>query len=119
MVGTSFGQDLDFKLSGAIKRKWVGDQLITASTTENTTDLVFYRNHKVAESNRKYGTAKKEQSWDIVSGQYIDDHLRLRIGNRTYTLEFSTTSNGRDFITLTSGGENEGGEYVVKTFYAE
>lgn len=113
-------QDLKFKICGSRDKKWIGSTVYATSLDENFSELTFYKNLSVVESNRKYKTKKPATTWKIVSGEYINDASTiLMIGNRRYNVEFSTTNNGREFMTLTYTPESEDEAQVIKTFYAE
>ncbi len=116
----SVGQDINYKLAGDVQRKWIGESIILDKSAENFTNLTFYKYHKVVEYNRKYNASKPILVWDIVEGKYLnDENIVIQIGSRKYHLQFSKTNNGNDFMTLSSGGEGENEEYIIKTFYAE
>jgi hypothetical protein len=113
-------QDIHFKLAGAVKKKWIGSTIYITASDENFSNLTFYKNHTVVEENRKYKTKKPASSWSITNGDYINDpEIIVQIGNRNYHAEFSTTNNGKEFMTLTWEPERENEDVVIKTFYAE
>ncbi len=113
-------QDIKFKLAGATNKKWVGSTIYIASSDENFSNLIFYKNHSVVEENRKYKTKKPATEWKLVKGDYANDaDIELQVGKRSYHVEFSTTNNGKEFMTLTWVPERENEDIVIKTFYVE
>ena len=113
-------QDIKFHLAGAKMKKWTGSTIYITSSDENFSNLTFYKNYAVVEENRKYKTKKPATTWKLITGDYLNDaEIVLQIGSRYYHVEFSTTNNGKEFMTLTWGPEGDGDDMVIKTFYAE
>ena len=123
LVGLSvcaLAQDIKFKLADAKVKKWIGSSIYITSNDENFSNLTFYKNHAVVEENRKYKTKKPATEWKLIKGEYVNDpEIVVQIGKRNYQVEFSTTNNGKEFMTLTWVPEQENGDVVIKTFYAE
>lgn len=112
-------QDVLNKLANASHRKWIGANIYDDGARENTGTLTFYTNHKLVIGDHKYNTTKPDQKWWLASGEFITDRdIVLKLGNRLYQVEFSTTNNGRDFMTLTRIPVNEDESPVIKTYYA-
>ncbi len=116
----SRAQDIKFKLAGATEKKWVGSTIYIAASDENFSNLTFYKNHSVVEENRKYKTKKPATQWKLIKGDYTNDaDIELQVGKRIYHVEFSTTNNGKEFMTLTWVPERENEDIVIKTFYVD
>ncbi len=113
-------QDLNYKLAGASHKKCIGDNLGIDNARENNTVLTFYKNRTVIEYNDKYKSGKPVQKWQFVSGEFADaNDIILQIGKKQYSVEFSKTNNGKDFMILSSGGGDDDANLVVRTFHAE
>lgn len=113
----AIAQDLDFKLAGATHKKWIGDNIIINTPAENNSTLIFDKNHTVIETS-KYDSRKPLKHWKIAEGKYLnDENIILEIGKKQYHVEFSQTSNGKDFMTLSYGGDE--GHLMIKTYHAE
>ena len=116
----AFGQDIQFMLAGAKMKKWIGANTYAASKEENETYLTFYSNFTLQEYSVTYKKPSVPQHWKIISGEFIKDaDIIIEIGKREYNVEFSRTSNGRDFMTITRIPLREDELPVMKTYYAE
>ena len=113
-------QDVIFKLADAKHKKWIGTTEFVTSGNEYFTDLTFYANHTVTIFNRRTKNTPEVKKWNLIAGDYLDDSdIILQIGIRQYHVEFSTTTNGKEFMTLTSIPLEDNELSVVKAFYAE
>ena len=120
MSSVACGQDIRFKLSGAKSKKWIGINVFTPAKEENETTLTFYSNLTLQEYSLKYKKPSLTQPWRVTAGDYVDDaSIVIEIGDRGYNVEFSKTSNGRDFLTLTRITQHEWESPLMKTYYAE
>ena len=113
------GQDIKFMLSGANKKKWIGANVYNDGREINNVNLTFFSNFSCEEYSVKYKKPSVPQKWKIINGEYREDSVVIQIGNRLYNVEFSKTSNGRDFMTLNRIPIREEEPVLTKTYYSE
>src|ERR1700721_1673868 len=96
------GQDITFTLTHSGNRKWIGIEKTNSLNGTSSEDMIFKANHKVEQRPVNSHRSSTTQKWSLLSGNNInDEHITLQIGDVTYNVIFSKTSNGSDFITLT------------------
>ena len=110
-------QDIQYRLAHTGNRKWIGVNKTKTLSGPSSTNLVFFANHKVEAqyvNSPKYNTTK---NWLLINGTNIDDdNIQLQIGGITYTVIFTKTANGSDFMTLTYY-KNE--KAISRSYYSE
>ena len=110
-------QDISFTLTHTSEKKWIGVEKTSTLNGMKSTNLVFHTNHKAdiipVNSHKKTVTT----TWQLISGATThDDNIVIRIGDIEYTVVFSKTSNGADFITL-SWVKND--RVMSRAYYSE
>lgn len=112
-------QDIRHMLANASSRKWIGANVYDGTSSENSYTLTFYRNQTLRVTDRSYGNTRPQQNWWIKTGEFVTDRdIVVMIGAKYYSVEFSKTNNGRDFMTLTRIKQDEDDDLVIKTYYA-
>ena len=110
-------QDITFTLTHTSEKKWIGVDKTSTLNGLKSTNLVFHSNHKAdivpVNSHKNPATTK----WQLISGNTIhDDDIVIRITDIDYTVVFSKTSNGADFMTL-SWTKND--KVMSRSYYSE
>ncbi len=115
---SGFSQNLFFKICGSTAKKWVGQDIMTDKPMPNPITYTFFRKHTV----NIYDAVKKEtvtKRWFIIQGQFQDDDVILQIDKKQYHVTFSKTSNGKEFMLLSTGGGEDEPPLVTRSYYAE
>ena len=111
------GQDITYTLTHGGSRKWIAVEKTKTLSGQSSVDLIFHANHKIEAipvNSHRYPAA---QTWQLITGNTIrDENITLLIGEIDYSVIFSKTSNGSDFITL-SYTKND--RVVTKSYYCE
>ena len=111
------GQSITYTLTHAGSRKWTGVEKTQTLSGASSTNLTFSANHKVEEQPVNSYKPRVSQQWQLITGNTThDENITIQIGDITYAVVFSKTSNGSDFITLTYY-KNE--RAVTKSYFAE
>lgn len=97
----SYGQDVTFMLTHGTRRKWTSVEKANSSKSTGNMTLFFDGSHKVEYQPVNSRQEPFSQNWALLTGDNIfDEHITLQIGTIIYTVTFSKTSNGDDFMTL-------------------
>ena len=111
------GQSVTFVLTHGSSRKWIGVEKTNTLIGPTSTNLIFHGNHKIEEQPLNSYKAPVSQKWQILTGNNIDDeNITVDIDGVTYTVVFSKTSNGSDFMTLTYYRNDRA---ITKAYYSE
>ncbi len=111
------GQDISYALTHNGSRKWVGVDKTKTLSGFSSTNIIFHANHKVEEVPVNSHKFPVTQQWQLINGNTThDDNITIEIGETLYSVIFSKTSNGSDFITL-SYTKNE--RVITSSYYCE
>ena len=111
------GQDVTFMLTHAGNKKWVGLETTRSLNGNSSTNLVFHANHKVEEQPVNSHRSPVTKRWQLISGATThDENIQLEIGGITYSVIFSKTANGSDFMTLSYYKDERA---VTRSYFSE
>src|SRR5581483_3347270 len=112
-----YKQDIRFMLTHGSTRKWLGVDKIHTLNGPKSTNITFHTNHVAEEQTMNSNSNPVSKQWFIIKGTTThDDDIQLQIGAVIYTVTFSKTANGSDFMTL-NYFKNE--RLVTQSFYSE
>ncbi len=98
----SFAQDVTFMLTHGTRRKWTSVEKTSSPNSTGNMTLFFNGSHKVEYQPVNSLQNPFSQNWALLGGDNIfDEKITMQIGTTIYTVTFSKTSNGDDFMTLT------------------
>ena len=113
----NFKQDIRFTLTHGGSRKWVGIDKTQTLSGPASVNLVFHANHKAEQVPVNSHKSPVSTNWQLITGTTThDEKIELQIGDVIYTVLFSKTANGSDFMTL-NYYQNE--RLVSRSYYCE
>ncbi len=110
-------QDVTFTLAHTKEKKWIGVDKVNTLNGLKSTNLVFYANHKAEIVPVNSHKNKVATTWQLITGNSThDDNIVIKIADIEYSVIFSKTSNGADFMTLIW---NKNDQVMTRSYFSE